>query len=148
MSEPGLSISVVWFDVDLLELEVLVEFDAWSGAERGYVTREELIAFADALDRVAAGVNEATLEAGQAALGYAKCRVFEYTGVRRLGMEVVLEREGGRSPELADLSNCARNLRVSIPIERAPLPAFARALRAITASERGTAFLPALPTWP
>lgn len=143
--EPGFSIEVVWSDVDLLEIEVCVRFSVWAGGERVYVSRRELEGFADAINRVAGGATDARLSAGQASTGYANCRIFEYSLARRLGMEVVVGRAGDDGSLRPD---CARELRVSIPIERGPLPAFARSLRAITASERGIASLPVPLSWP
>ena len=55
MTEPSIAVAVVWSDVDLLEVELRVQFDAWCGAERAYVTRKELAEFATALDQVAVG---------------------------------------------------------------------------------------------
>ena len=140
-----LSVSVVWSDIDLLELDLAVSFAVWSGAERAYVTRDELIAFAASLDAVVAGSTSAQLNAGQSDLGYGVCRIFEYDRARRLGMEVIVGHAGGNVTNRPDY---ARELRISAPLERGQLVAFAGALRRLVIEERGTATLELLADWP
>jgi hypothetical protein len=122
-----------------------VQFDVWSGTERCYATREGLAGFAIALDQVADGACDATLELGQSDLGYAACRVFEYGGPQRLGAELKL---GHAGRQVVNRPDYPRNLHVSVPIERGQLPAFARAIRNVVAAEQGIARLPLPPDWP
>ena len=145
MSDHQLSITAVWSDSDILEIELAVSFKAWSGAERAYVTRDELRGFADSLDAVAAGGADAVLDVGQPDLGHATCRVFEYGGPRHLGMELVVGHAGGHIINGADYP---RELRLSVPIERGQLPAFARAVRMVIVDEKGSARLPVPTDWP
>jgi len=145
VTESSITVAVVWSDVDLLEVELRVQFDVWCGAERAYVTRKELTAFATALDEVADGSNQATLNVGQPNLGHSMCRVFEYGGPRHLAAEVMVGNAGGQVMNRPDYP---RELRVSVPIERGQLPAFARAIRNAVAAEQGIARLPVPPDWP
>jgi hypothetical protein len=145
VTEPSITVAVVWSDVDLLEVELRVRFDVWCGAERAYVTRKELAAFATALDEVAEGGDQATLSIGQPDLGYGTCRVFEYGGPRHLAAEIIVGNAGGRVINRPDYP---RELRVSVPIERGQLPAFARAIRNAVAAEQGIARLPVPADWP
>jgi hypothetical protein len=140
-----LSLAIVWSDIDLLEIELTVSFAAWSGAERAYATRDELTAFAAALDQVAAGAKAAELDAGQPDLGYGRCRVFEYDQARHLGMEVVVGHAGGN---LQNRPDYRRELHVSLPIERGALASFAGRLRQLVAAEEGAATLPVPNDWP
>lgn len=144
MSDSGFSISVVRSDADLLEIEAVVRFDAWSGCERAYVTRDELTGFATALDRVVEGATFARLDAGQDDLGYARLEVFEHGGARRIGLRLVVghapDPDGGRPGQ-------GRELRLSVPTERAALASFSSELRAITLAERGIAYLHVSPGW-
>jgi len=143
--ESVLSCSVVWSDPDLLEVQVEVFFGGWAGAERGYVTREELRSFANQLESVHAGGKAALLEAGQQDLSWVRLEIFEYGLARRVGMRVHLGRASGadsRTPREP------RELRISVPIERGQLSAFARSLQRVVQIEAGTAKL-MLPTdWP
>jgi hypothetical protein len=145
VSEHQVSLTVVWSDVDLLEIELAVSFAAWSGAERAYVTRNELTSFATSLDSVVAGASAAELNAGQPDLGYGLCRVFEYSRARHLGMEVVVGHAGGHVMNRPDYR---RELRVSVPIERGQLTAFAATIRRLISAERGKAALLIPPDWP
>jgi len=145
VSDHQLSVTVVWSDVDLLEIELAVSFAPWSGAERAYVTRDELTSFASSLDAVVAGATAAELNAGQPDLGYGQCRVFEYSRARHLGMEVVVGHAGGNVMNRPDYR---RELRISVPIERGQLSAFAATLRRLVATERGKATLLIPPDWP
>ena len=145
MTEPSITVAIVWSDADLLEVELRVEFDVWCGAERAYVTRKELTAFATAMDEVADGGSQATLNVGQPDLGYGACRVFEYGGPRHLGAEIIVGHAGGQVMNRPDYR---RELRVSVPIERGQLPAFARAIRNVVGAEQGIARLPLPPDWP
>jgi hypothetical protein len=138
MSISNLSIAVVWSDSDLLEIRLAVAFGGWAGAERVYVTRDDLTGFAAALDAVAEGADGARLSVGQPDLSYATVDVFEYGGARRLGMHVV----AGHAVDPASYRpDRGGELRVSLPIERGALPAFAAALREITLAEQGIADL-------
>ncbi len=141
----GLSFAIVWADVDLLEVELSVRFAPWAGAERMYVTREEMTAFAQELLAVAAGANQASLDIGQPDLGYGQLRLFEYAGPRRLGFDIVLGHAGGIVSNQPDR---ARSLRISVPIERGHCEECAAGIAAIVAAERGIVHLPISPDWP
>jgi hypothetical protein len=69
MSEAFLRVAVVWADPDLLDLEVVVRFQEWSGITRAYVSRSEVRAFAADLDAVVAGGTETRFLGGQRNLG-------------------------------------------------------------------------------
>jgi len=122
-----------------------VAFAGWAGAERAYAARSDLTAFADSLDRVAEGGSEAELTLGQPSLGYARCRVFEYGGPRHLAMDIVVGCGAGGTGRRADHG---RETRLSVPIERGQLSAFATSIRTIARDERGIAVLPFPPDWP
>ena len=122
-----------------------MSFAAWSGAERSYVTREELTSFAASLDAVVGGTTTAELDTGQPDLGYGRCRVFEYGRAQHLGMEVVVGHAGGNVTNRPDYR---RELRISVPIERGQLTAFAASIRGLVSSERGRATLQVPPDWP
>lgn len=143
--EPALSCSVVWSDSDLLEVRVEVFFGGWAGAERGYVTREELRSFADQVESVHAGSNGAVLEAGQQDLSWVRLEIFEYGLARRIGMRVHLGRALGTE---SNAPGEPRELRVSVPIERGQLSEFAGSLRRAVQIEAGTAKLKLPTEWP
>jgi hypothetical protein len=143
MAEHLVSLSVVWSDVDLLEVEISASFRGWSAIDRAYAARSDLTGFADSLDRVVQGDTEAELSVGQPNLGYASCRIFEYGGPRHLAMDVVVG-----SGETGRRHDHGRECRLSVPIERGQLTAFAQTLRLITREERGRAALLLLPDWP
>jgi hypothetical protein len=94
LSSDQLTLSAVWSDVDLVELEVAVEFQDWTGSASAYATRAELQAFARDLVAVEEGANAAVLDIGQADIGYATCRVFEYDLARHLGIEIRIGHAG------------------------------------------------------
>lgn len=143
MTDDFLRVAAVWADPDLIELEVVVRFQAWGGAARAYVTRGELRTFAAALDAVADGATEARFLGGQRDLGYAELALREYDRPRHLAMDVVVGhvadgRPGSRMSEV----------QVSVPVERGTLSAFADGLRHIAATERGETALALPPAWP
>jgi hypothetical protein len=143
MSEAFLRVAVVWADPDLLDLEVVVRFQEWSGITRAYVSRSEVRAFAADLDAVVAGGTEARFLGGQRNLGYAEFSLREYTGVRRLAIDLVIGNAYGGGP-----GSGSQELRISVPIEHGALPRFADALRAVVKRERGEATLALLQRWP
>jgi len=146
MADHHFSLRVIWSDADLLDVETSVCFGNWSGTDTAYAGRDDLTAFADSLDRVAKGSREASLSIGQPNLGYASCRIFEYGGPRRLGMDVVVgagEPGTGRRPYKGK-----REWRMSVPIERGQLATFAASIRVAARDELGIAVLPLPPDWP
>jgi hypothetical protein len=143
--KPVLVLEVVWADEDLLEIAVRAAFDGWCAAERAYVTRDELHAFADQVELVAQGGPSAELQAGQEDLSYARLTVFEYGLARRVGVGIRL----GRAPNAVSPGPpTGREFRRSVPTERGTLAAFAGDLRRTVAEESGTAELAVLPAWP
>jgi hypothetical protein len=145
MTDNSLTITATWSDVDLLEVEFGIRFQAWTGREQAFVTRDELRTFARSLVGVSEGGRSALLEAGQSDLGYATCRVFEYAGPRHLGIEVRIGHAGGQVMNRPDY---ARDIRLSVPVERGQLSSFASEIHSVIASETGTATLPVPPDWP
>jgi hypothetical protein len=142
---PELSLETTWADQDLIGVRVVLASPLWAGGAEAFVTRTELTAFADALDALGAGAEDAVLEAGQRDLGYADLRVYEYGLARRLAVAVHL------GTAAASSSSCAHGdteLRTAAPVERGAFAAFAAALRAIVRDERGRAALALLPDWP
>jgi len=55
---------------------------------------------------------------------------------------------GNAGGQVMNRPDYPRELRVSVPIERGQLPAFARAIRNAVAAEQGIARLPVPPDWP
>jgi hypothetical protein len=145
VTEYHTSLRVIWSDADLLEVEASFAFRDWSAVGSAYATRSDLIDFADALDRVVLGGSAAELSLGQPDLGYASCRVFEYGGPRHLAMVVTI---GVGHKGIGQPQDTGRESRLSVPIERGQLTAFAQSLRRIARDERGTARLPLPPDWP
>jgi hypothetical protein len=139
-----LTISAVWSDVDLLEVDTAVCFREWGGGARAYATRDDLRAFARDLVAVEEGATVASLDIGQPDLGYAACRIFEYGGARRLAIEVRIGHAGGHVINRPDLP---REVRVTVPVERGQLGRFASEIQNLVMVETGTATLP-LADWP
>lgn len=144
MPKATLTCAVVWSDPDLLEVRTEVQFQAWAGAEQAYVTRGELTAFAAALDQVAKGEREA-LHGGQRDLSYVELQVFEYGLARRLALDVALGEAEGR---YIGRPSHARELKITVPLERGTLAQFAAELRTLVVAESGIAMLPLLADWP
>jgi hypothetical protein len=145
MADSELSISVIWADPDLLEIRTQVQFEGWCGNETAYVAREELTAFADDLERLASGPQSASLQAGQPDLSWITLQSFEYDRARRVGLHIDM---GSAADRISNVPSAGTVLRLTVPIERGPLPQFARHLRSITTAERGMATLALLPAWP
>ena len=141
MSESELSCAVVWSDEHMLEAEVRVAFDGWTGSIRAYVDREDLLGFADDLDLVASGARAAEVRLGEPVSGQVSMRVFEYGLARRLAIDVTLVRGAAFIGVGGD---DRRDFRLSVPVERGPIPQFAAALRLSVHAERGIARLPVL----
>lgn len=145
MTASRLSLSAVWSDVDLLEVDSAIRFREWAGSARAYATRDELRAFARGLVAVEEGATVASLDIGQLDLGYATCRLFEYGGARRLAMEVCIGHAGGQGIGRPD---CKREVHLTVPVERGQLGRFASELQNLVMTETGTATLPLLADWP
>jgi hypothetical protein len=145
MGDSRISIQAVWADPDLIEIETSVVFSGWAGIERAYVTRDQLLDFASALDAVAAGANEATLIGGQRNLSYAEISIHEYDLARRLYADVRL---GCVRDVEATTPRGANELQMAVPVERGQLAAFASGLRRIAVEDRGQATLAGLSDWP
>lgn len=140
MSSAFLSVTAVWADPDLIEIAVDVQHRAWGGTTKAYVTRDELRVFATDLALVVEGHNTAAFNAGQRNLGYANLTIREYDRARRLLMDVVLGQSGDGNVE-----GTARELRVTVPIERGGLAEFRERLRRIADTDAGEAMLVLLP---
>ena len=137
--------AVVWSDPDLLEIRTAFQFRDWAGAERAYVTRGELMDFAEALDEIAEGGSSALLQAGQHDLSFAALNFREYGLARRLALDVHLGRAAGT---IHGPTEAGSELRLTVPVERGQLTGFAAGLRRMTAAESGETTL-ALPSdWP
>jgi hypothetical protein len=145
--------AVVWSDPDLLELEARVRFGGWSGHERAYVGRDELVAFADALDGLVEASAEdalhatALLRAGQPNLSWVTLRVSAYDHGRRLSMHVAL----GRADAVLKLPNERRrgtSLRMNVPLEREAAARLAAALRGMARTDAGAARVDLPSAWP
>ena len=107
--------------------------------------REELSAIADALESIATGVREASIQLGQPDLGFGHCRVFQYGGPRRLGMDVLVGHAGGM---ISNGTDYPRRVHVAIPLERGQLAQCASDLHKIIIAERGSVRSSAPPDWP
>lgn len=141
----SLTCSVIWSDSDLLKVSASVRFGDWAGSEWAYVTRDELRRFADELDLVAEGRSRAALEAGQPDLSYVSLELFEYSRARQLGMRIHL----GRDPtSISNHPAAGVEFRISVPIERGQLAAFAESIRNMISREAGVSALPLPPDWP
>lgn len=141
----SISCSVTWADSDLLEISAKVLFANWAGHERAYVTRDELNRFARELDDVAEGGSKADLRAGQSDLSYVSFEAFEYGRARQLGLRIHL----GRDPtSISNHPAAGTEMRISVPVERGQLTAFASALRSMISREAGVATLTLPPDWP
>lgn len=140
-----ITFSAVWSDVDLIDVEVGVAFQEWAGGTSAYATRDELRAFARDLVAVEEGASSASLDIGQADLGYVACRIFEYDGARHVGIEVRIGHAGNHVMNRPDF---ARQVHVSVPVERGQLSRFASEIQNLVMTETGTATLPLLSDWP
>jgi hypothetical protein len=145
LSNNQLTFSPVWSDDDLMDVEVAVAFQEWTGSTSAYATRHELRAFARDLVAVEEGASSASLDAGQLDLGYVACRVFEYDGARHLGLEL---RIGHAGHHLMNRPDFSRQVHVSVPVERGQLSRFASELQNLIITETGTATLQLLADWP
>ena len=144
MNNHHLCVKVIWSDTYLLEIETELVFQRWAGAEVAYVTREELLIFANDLDTFAAGhIIAASLTAGQRDLSFAELSAYEHGLARSAALDVHL----GRAPGVSGPGDRAAALHVCVPIERGQLNAFAAALRLIVQAERGDAILPVPVDW-
>lgn len=138
VSEPYVSIEVVWSDPDLLEIEASVSFEGWSARERAYVGRDELHAFADQLDDLVDGSADANLQAGELDLSYIQLLLYEFGLARRLEMDI---RMGSAKAGNYGGRESPRRFQTTVPVERGQLARFASAIRNVTRKERGEALL-------
>jgi hypothetical protein len=138
MSRPFLTCSIVWSDIDLLELSAEFQYDGWAGHESGYITRDELASFTHALKGVAEGASSAELHAGQDNISYVRLRLFEYGMARHLGMHIHL---GRADDHIWNHPSPGAAIRISVPIERGQLATFASSLAAAGERESGAATL-------
>ncbi len=143
MPDAYLRLAAVWADPDLIEIAVELRFQAWAGASRAYVTRDELRSFAAQLDAVVAGGVEAQLSAGQRDLGYAEFSVREYSMARHLAMDLAIGQAADGRP-----GPSKTHVQVAVPVERGSLAALASGLRQFAETERGAVTVALPPDWP
>jgi hypothetical protein len=140
-----LSVTAIWSDVDLIEVDVAVIFQEWAGCSLAYATRDDLRAFARDLVAVVEGATAAELNIGQPDLGYATCRVFEYDRARHLCIEV---RVGHAGEQTINRPDFRREVHITVPVERGQLSSFASELQNVITAETGNATLSLLAEWP
>jgi hypothetical protein len=136
----GLTVRVVWFDDDIIELECAVGYRGFRGAATCYTTREDVVAFADALDSL--NKSSRGSPAFHAALGDGSKRVslraytIDMAGHMAMHVSLATDNTTGRSEGVWMIE-------LELLIESWPLSAFAAALRSAATNSTGEAFLAA-----
>ncbi len=140
-NQPGLSLGVIWYDDDIIELECRVVYRGFSGVSTCYTIPENMIAFADSLDSLAQTADgHATFDAGlEDGSKRIALRAYTIDLAGHLAIHVAMATDGyDRRPEEV------WRIELEMKTESWPMSKFAQQLRSVVDAREGVAFLPAI----